>query len=46
MPAYRRFFSAEHTLATVRVLRSHEAPLVLRFLQKNFKASGYVPAYI
>jgi len=42
-PDYRHLFSAEHAPASIRVLRSHEAPLVLCFLQENFKAGSYAP---
>ncbi len=38
---YRNLFAAERAPASVRVLRSHNAPLVLCFLQENFKGSPY-----
>lgn len=43
-PLYRNLFSADRAPAAIRVLRSREAPLVLCFLQENFKASNYAPA--
>ncbi len=42
-PDYRRLFSAEHAPASIRVLRGHEAPLVLCFLQEHFKGGSYAP---
>jgi hypothetical protein len=42
-PDYRHLFSAERASASIRVLRGHEAPLVLCFLQENFKAGSYAP---
>ncbi|WP_223649540.1 DUF3375 family protein [Hymenobacter psoromatis] len=42
-PLYRGLFSADRAPAAVRVLRSHEAALVLCFLQENFKAGSYAP---
>ena len=42
-PDYRHLFSAERAPTTIRVLRSHEAPLVLCFLQENFKVGSYAP---
>ncbi|RZK32007.1 MAG: hypothetical protein EOO63_02650, partial [Hymenobacter sp.] len=42
-PLHRSLFSADRAPAAVRVLRSHEAALVLCFLQENFKAGNYTP---
>lgn len=40
---YRSLFHPERTPVAIRVLRSHNAPLVLCFLQESFKSSSYAP---
>lgn len=42
-PLYRNLFSAERAPASIRVLRSRHAALVLSFLQESFKEGSYTP---
>ncbi|WP_151087275.1 DUF3375 family protein [Hymenobacter baengnokdamensis] len=42
-PFYRTLFSPDRPAVFVRLMRSHNAPLVLCFLQESFKEGNYSP---
>ncbi|RCR71470.1 DUF3375 domain-containing protein [Larkinella punicea] len=43
-PKYQAFFNPERTPVPLKVLRARTAPLILSFLQENFKNTDYTPA--